>query len=74
MAWSRNGVHLATFGRNHTLNIFNPRSSLSSVSEMSGPEGSRGARIVWLEDLVVAVSGFNKYDVFRKIMVGVIIK
>lgn len=62
MAWSPNGTQLATLAKNHILNIFNPRSSLSPVSQMRGPEGSRGARILWLEDLVIAVSGFDRYD------------
>lgn len=61
MAWSPNGTRLATFARDHLLSIFEPQSSLSPVTQMSGPEGSRGARIAWLEDSVVAISGFNKY-------------
>lgn len=60
MAWSPDGNQLAAFGRDHLLSIFEPRSSLSVVSQLKGPDGSRGARIIWLEDSVVAVSGFNK--------------
>lgn len=68
MSWSRNGTHLATFTKNGVLSVFNPRSSTSSVSNMRGPEGSRGARLVWLDDSVIAVSGFNRYE---KILLGV---
>lgn len=63
MAWSRDGVHLATLTKSHLLKIFNPRSSSPAVSQMQGPEGSRGARVVWLDEFVVAVSGFDKYVV-----------
>ena len=63
MAWSPDGTQLVTLAKNHILNNFNPRSSLSPVSEMKGPVGSRGARIVWLEDTVIAVSGFDRYCV-----------
>lgn len=62
MAWSPNGTQLATLAKNHILYIFEPRSSLSPINQMSGPEGNRGARVVWLEDLVVAVSGFDRYE------------
>lgn len=66
MAWSPNGNQLATFAKDHVLSIFEPRSHLSPVSQMEGPIGSRGARLVWLEDSVIAVSGFNKYgDSYR---------
>ena len=61
MAWSPDGVHLATLTKSHLLKIFNPRLSSPAVSKMRGPEGSRGARVVWLDEFVVAVSGFDKY-------------
>jgi coronin-7 len=61
MAWSPNGTLLATVARNHAIYIFNPRSSLSPVVKVGGPEGSRGARVVWLSDMVIAVSGFDRY-------------
>ena len=60
MAWSPDGTQLATFARDHLIRIFEPRVSLSPVNEMKGPEGSRGARVIWLEDTVIAISGFNK--------------
>ena len=60
MAWSPDGTQLATFAKDHLVRVFEPRSSLSAVSEMKGPEGSRGARVVWLETNVIAISGFSK--------------
>ena len=60
MAWSPTGDVLATLRKDHFLNIYEPRSSSSPVRELRGPDGSRGARIVWLEDAVIAVSGFNR--------------
>lgn len=60
MAWSPDGTQLATFAKDHLIRIFEPRSSLSAVIEMKGPEGSRGARVIWLEDSVIALSGFSK--------------
>ena len=60
MAWSPDGTQLATFAKDHLIRVFEPRLNTSPVSEMKGPEGSRGARVVWLEDTVIAISGFNK--------------
>lgn len=61
MTWSPKGDQLATLGKDHFVRIFEPRSSLSSIVQLRGPEGSRGARIVWLEADIIAVSGFTKY-------------
>ena len=60
MAWSPDGTKLATFSKDHVLRIFDPRSKLSSIVEGRGPEGNRGARLVWLDNSVIAVSCFNK--------------
>ncbi len=60
MAWSPNGTQLATFSRDHILRMYDPRSSLCPISKGSGPIGSRGARLVWLEDSVIAISCFAK--------------
>ena len=46
--------------RDHVIRIYDPRNSTSPVNEGVGPEGSRGARIVWLNNTHLAVSGFNK--------------
>jgi coronin-7 len=60
MSWSPDGRQLATIARDHVIRIYDPRSSTSPVNEGVGPEGSRGARIVWLSNTHLAVSGFNK--------------
>lgn len=61
LAWSRNGSRLATFSKDHRLRVFEPRCSCSAVVEGEGPVGSRGARILWLNENTLFVSGFNKY-------------
>ncbi|CAI8054249.1 Coronin-7 [Geodia barretti] len=60
MSWSPDGKLLATIARDHVIRIYDPRNSTSPVNEGVGPEGSRGARIVWLNSTHLAVSGFNK--------------
>ena len=60
MSWSPDGKLLATIARDHVIRIYDPRNSTSPVNEGVGPEGSRGARIVWLNNTHLAVSGFNK--------------
>ena len=61
LAWSPDGKQLATLCKDHVLRLYTPRSSTSPTAEGNGPEGSRGARIVWLDDTTLAVSGFDKY-------------
>ncbi|CAI8048905.1 Coronin-7 [Geodia barretti] len=60
MSWSTDGKLLATIARDHVIRIYDPRNSTSPVNEGVGPEGSRGARIVWLNNTRLAMSGFNK--------------
>ena len=60
MGWSPDGRKLATIARDHVIRIYDPRSSTSPVNEGVGPEGSRGARIVWLTNTHLLVTGFNK--------------
>ena len=60
MAWSPDGKHLATVSKDHMIRIYEPRSSTHSVKEGAGPVGSRGARIVWLNDNHLVVSGFSR--------------
>lgn len=63
MAWGPDGKHLATISKDHVIRIYDPRSSTHPVKEGAGPEGSRGARIVWLDDNHLVVSGFSKTSV-----------
>lgn len=60
MAWSPDGTRLATVGKDHMVRIYEPRSSTQPVREGAGPTGSRGARVVWLDDEHIVVSGFNR--------------
>jgi coronin-7 len=60
MAWSPDGKQLATIGRDHVIRIYDPRNSTSPINEGVGPEGSRGARVVWLSNTHLVVSGFNR--------------
>ncbi|XP_067943788.1 coronin-7-like isoform X2 [Watersipora subatra] len=61
MAWSANGVYLATFCKDSVIRIYEPRASLSPIREGKGPVGNRGARLVWVhDDEFIAVSGFDR--------------
>ncbi len=61
MAWSPDGTRLATIGKDHMIRIYEPRSSTHPTGEGAGPSGSRGARIVWVDDEHLVVSGFNRW-------------
>lgn len=60
MAWSPDGKLLATVCKDGKVRIYDPRKSAAPVQEGPGPEGHRGARIVWVcEGKYLLVSGFN---------------
>lgn len=60
-AWSPDGKYLCTVCKDGKIRIFNPRKSPNPVMEGPGPEGSRGARAVFvLEGNYLFVSGFDK--------------
>lgn len=60
LAWSPNGQQLATVCKDGRLRVYEPRSSPEPLQEGPGPEGSRGARIVWVCDgHCLLVSGFD---------------
>ncbi|XP_068605649.1 coronin-7-like isoform X1 [Brachionichthys hirsutus] len=60
MAWSPDGRLLATVCKDGKVRIYDPRGSTEPVQEGPGPEGHRGARIVWVcEGKYLLVSGFN---------------
>jgi len=63
LAWSRDGRLLATLGKDHRLRVYEPRTSTSPMKEGDGPEGSRGARLVWVNNKHFIVSGFSKTSV-----------
>ncbi|NXV23210.1 CORO7 protein, partial [Cepphus grylle] len=60
LAWSPDGKKLATVSKDGQLRIYEPRRSPQPQQEGPGPEGSRGARLVWVcgGDYLL-VSGFD---------------
>lgn len=60
MAWSPDGQFLATVCKDGKVRIYDPRKSAEPVQEGPGPEGHRGARIVWVcGGQYLLVSGFD---------------
>uniref|UniRef100_A0A4X1VMF0 Coronin n=2 Tax=Sus scrofa TaxID=9823 RepID=A0A4X1VMF0_PIG len=60
LAWSPNGQQLATVCKDGRLRVYEPRSSPEPLQEGPGPEGARGARVVWVCDgHCLLVSGFD---------------
>ncbi|XP_066833634.1 coronin-7 isoform X2 [Anser cygnoides] len=60
LAWSPDGRQLATASKDGWLRLYEPRRSPQPQQEGPGPEGGRGARLVWVcgGDLLL-VSGFD---------------
>lgn len=48
IAWSPDGKYLASVCKDQKLRIFEPRSSEDAIREGPGPQGSRGARVIWV--------------------------
>ncbi|XP_012503157.1 PREDICTED: coronin-7 [Propithecus coquereli] len=60
LAWSPNGQQLATICKDGRVRVYDPRSGPEPLQEGPGPEGGRGARIVWVCDgRCLLVSGFD---------------
>uniref|UniRef100_A0A8C8WXD5 Coronin n=1 Tax=Panthera leo TaxID=9689 RepID=A0A8C8WXD5_PANLE len=60
LAWSPNGQYLATVCKDGHLRVYEPRGGPEPLQEGPGPEGARGARIVWVCDgHCLLVSGFD---------------
>ncbi|CAC5407998.1 CORO7 [Mytilus coruscus] len=61
VAWSPDGRYLATVCKDGRVRIFDPRQSPDAIKEGEGPDGSRGARVVWaLNGKYLVITGFNK--------------
>ncbi|NXO51062.1 CORO7 protein, partial [Aramus guarauna] len=60
LAWNPDGKKLATVSKDGRLRLYEPRRSSQPQQEGPGPEGSRGARLVWVcgGDYLL-VSGFD---------------
>ncbi|XP_068003069.1 coronin-7-like isoform X1 [Melanerpes formicivorus] len=60
LAWSPDGKKLATVSKDTRLRLYEPRRSTEPQQEGPGPEGARGARLVWVcgGDYLL-VSGFD---------------
>ncbi|KAM6249786.1 coronin-7-like isoform 2-T2 [Porphyrio hochstetteri] len=60
LAWSPDGKKLATVSKDGRLRLYEPRRSPLPQQEGPGPEGSRGARLVWVcGGNYLLVSGFD---------------
>ncbi|KAM5227747.1 coronin-7 [Ctenodactylus gundi] len=60
LAWSPDGRQLATVCKDGRVRVYEPRSGPEPQKEGPGPEGARGARIIWVCDgHCLLVSGFD---------------
>lgn len=60
LAWSPDGKYLATCCKDQRIRIYEPRVSTGAQQEGAGPEGARGARILWVcAGKYLLVSGFD---------------
>ncbi|NXU54148.1 CORO7 protein, partial [Turnix velox] len=60
LAWSPDGKQLATVCKDGRVRLYEPRHSPQPLQEGLGPEGSRGARLVWVcSGDYLLVSGFD---------------
>lgn len=59
--WSPCGSQCATVCKDGKIRVYNPRKSEEPIREGKGPEGNRGARVVWaLDGRYLVTTGFDK--------------
>ncbi|XP_030763580.1 coronin-7 isoform X2 [Sitophilus oryzae] len=59
--WSPAGDQCATVCKDGKIRVYNPRKNIQPSKEGKGPEGNRGARIVWaLDGRYIVTMGFDK--------------
>ncbi|XP_054849343.1 coronin-7-like isoform X2 [Eublepharis macularius] len=63
LAWSPNGRFLATACKDGKVRVYEPRQASQPLQEGPGPEGGRGARIIWVcGGKYLLVSGFDGHS------------
>ena len=61
LAWSPDGKYCVTVCRDGRVRLYNPRLRAEPLQEGAGPDGTRGARVVWVCDgKYFLVAGMNK--------------
>ena len=61
LAWSPCGKYIASVCKDGKVRIFEPRSTTGALRQGPGPNGVKGARVVWAhKGKFVLVSGFDK--------------
>ncbi|KAK3780932.1 hypothetical protein RRG08_052087 [Elysia crispata] len=64
LSWSSDGRFCATVSKDKKIKVFEPRKSTVALREGPGPDGSRGARVVWtLQDKYLVVTGFDRMSI-----------
>ncbi|XP_074650936.1 coronin-7-like [Tubulanus polymorphus] len=61
LSWSPDGSKCATVCKDGKIRIYEPRTSTQPILGGAGPDGTRGARIVWVcNGKYLAITGFDK--------------